>query len=67
MSDAPEPPPAHVPSPAAGGRPATTTRDRVLLVVFWAWAVVLVVATLAHLLHWQGVLDALDVKRWFSR
>jgi hypothetical protein len=39
----------------------------VLLVVFWLWAAVLVVATLAQLFGWSGVLDALDVKRWFAR
>lgn len=48
-------------------RPATTARDRVLLAAFWAWAAVLVVATLAQLFGWQGVLDVLDVKRWFAR
>jgi len=48
-------------------RPATTTRDRVLVAVFWGWAAVLVVATLAQLFKWQGVLDVLDVKNWFSR
>ena len=53
--------------PAAETRPATTTRDRVLLVVFWAWAAVLVLATLAQLFHWQAVLDVVDVKRWFAR
>jgi hypothetical protein len=47
--------------------PATTTKDRLLLVGFWTWAVVLVVATLAQLFGWKGVLDVLDVKRWFSR
>jgi hypothetical protein len=54
--------------PAAGGsRPSTAPRDRVLVAVFWAWAAVLVVATLAQLFKWQGVLDVLDVKRWFAR
>ena len=43
------------------------SRDRVLLAAFWAWAAVLVVATLAQLFGWQGVLDVLDVKRWFAR
>ena len=52
---------------ASDPRPATTTRDRVLVAAFWAWAVVLVVATLAQLFKWKGVLDILDVKNWFSR
>jgi len=49
------------------GPAAATTRDRVLLVVFWAWAAILVVATLAQLCGWDGLLDALDVKRWFAK
>jgi hypothetical protein len=49
------------------GPAAATTRDRVLLVVFWAWAAVLVVVTLAQLCGWDGLLDALDVKRWFAK
>ena len=60
MSEPPE-------SAANEPRPATPTRDRVLVAVFWAWAAVLVVATLAQLFKWQGVLDVLDVKRWFAR
>ena len=48
-------------------RDAATPRDRLLLALFWAWAAVLVVATLAHLFGWQGVLDVVDVKRWFDR
>jgi hypothetical protein len=58
-----EPAPSAAPEP----QPATTTRDRVLLVAFWAWAVLLVVATLAQLLDWQGVKEFLDVKNWFAR
>ena len=58
MSDAP--------STAESPR-APTKRDRLLLVFFWTWAVLLVVATLAQLFHWEGVLNALDVKRWFAR
>jgi len=46
--------------------PAATTRDRMLLVAFWTWAAVLVLATMAQLFGWKGVLDVLDVKRWFS-
>jgi hypothetical protein len=60
MSEPPE-------SAANSSPPSTTTRDRVLVAVFWAWAAVLVVATLAQLFRWQGVLDVLDVKRWFAR
>ncbi len=48
-------------------KPATTRRDRVLVVAFWAWAALLVVATLAQLFGWKGVQEALDVKRWFQR
>ncbi len=56
------------PEPSASGPAAPTSkRDRVLLVAFWAWAVLLVVATLAQLFRWQGVLDAVDVKNWFAR
>jgi hypothetical protein len=59
---------SETPEPSASGAPAaTTTRDRVLVAVFWAWAAVLVVATLAQLFRWQGVLDVLDVKNWFAR
>ncbi len=67
MSDTPEssaPPPSPAPSPQA---PAPGLRDRTLLVVFCAWAALLLVATLAQLFGWQGVLDVLDVKRWFGR
>lgn len=56
--------------PAAGDGPAAaTTRDRVLLAVFWLWAAILVVATVAQFLgpQGEGILDALDAKRWFSR
>lgn len=45
----------------------TTGRDRALLAFFWAWAAVLVLATLARLFGWQGVLEVLDVKRWFAK
>ncbi len=41
--------------------------DRVLVAVFWVWAGVLLVATLAQLMGWDAVLDVLDVKRWFAR
>lgn len=56
--------PAEVPADGPG---AATTRDRVLLGLFWLWAALLLVATLAQLFGWEGVLDALDVKRWFAR
>lgn len=46
---------------------ATAPRDRVLLAVFWAWALVLVVATIAQLFRIEPLLDLLDVKRWFAR
>ena len=56
------------PEPASGGpRPAATWKDRALVVGFWTWAIVLVVATLAQLFHWKGALEYLDVKNWFSR
>lgn len=60
MSDDDKSPPVPAPSPASGG-------DRALLAFFWLWAAVLLVATLAQLFKWQGVLDVLDVKRWFAR
>jgi len=53
--------------PVQDGPAAATTRDRVLLALFWLWAALLLVATLAQLFRWDGVLDALDVKRWFAR
>ncbi len=53
---------------AAGDGPAQATRgDRVLLAAFWLWTVLLVLAALAQIFQWDGVLDALDVKRWFAR
>ena len=55
------------PDPGPSPPRDTTVRDRVLLAAFWAWAAVLVLATLAQLFGWQGVLDVLDVKRWFAR
>jgi hypothetical protein len=54
-------------STAAPATSAPSAGDRVLLFAFWAWAVVLVIATIATVFHLQGVLDVLDVKRWFSR
>ncbi len=38
-----------------------------LLIVFWIWAALLAVITVAQLLGLDGVLDVLDVKRWFTR
>jgi hypothetical protein len=53
--------------PVQDGPAAAATRDRVLLALFWLWAALLLTATLAQLFGWDGVLDALDVKRWFAR
>ena len=63
-----EPAPADTEHAAAGSPDDTapTRGDRVLVVVFWAWAAVLLVATAAQLFGWEGVLDVLDVKRWFA-
>ncbi len=60
MSD-PEAPAADEPAAEPG------TGDRVLVVAFWGWAAVLLVATIAQLFEIEPVLDALDVKRWFAR
>jgi len=54
-------------APAEQDEAPTSRGDRVLLVVFWVWAALLLAATLAHLFGWDGVLDALDVKKWFAR
>jgi hypothetical protein len=65
VTDAPTPQDT---APPTGDGPAyATRRDKVLLVVFWAWAAILLVATVAQLAGWDAVLDALDAKRWFSR
>ena len=55
------------PTGIAGGDAMTEASrgDRILVVVFWVWAGLLLVATLAQLFGWEGVLDVLDVKRWF--
>ena len=45
--------------------PAVSRSDRLRVGVFWVWAGLLLVATVAQLLGWEGVLDVLDVKRWF--
>lgn len=55
------------PEPPSAEPPRATAKDRLLLVFFWAWAGVLVVATLGQLFHWSAVTSALDVKNWFSR
>jgi hypothetical protein len=60
MSDCKEP----GPTDAAA---APSSKDKILVAVFWVWAAVLVVATLAQIFRWQGVLDVLDVKNWFAR
>ena len=62
-------------TPSATTEPAESAPDaagedrasRVLLIVFWLWAGLLVVATIAQLFGLDGVLDVLDVKRWFAR
>jgi hypothetical protein len=64
VTDAPPRPDS---APPNDGPAHATTRDRVLLAVFWIWAVLLLVATLAQLFGWEGLLDALDAKRWFAR
>lgn len=57
-----------MPDDASADGPAhATTGDRVLLACFWVWAALLLLATLAHLFGWDGVLNALDVKHWFSK
>lgn len=62
------PPDDSTPSEApAASSPTVSTGDRLLLIAFWVWAGLLVVATVAQLAGWQGVLDLLDVKRWFAR
>lgn len=54
---------------AADGPKSATTRDRVLLAAFWIWAGLLVLAAVAQFLgpKGEGILDALDAKRWFAR
>src|SRR5438045_1101602 len=44
-------------------KPAVTTKDKILVAAFWAWAVLLVVAPLAQLFHWKGVMGVFDVRR----
>ena len=53
--------------PVRDGPAAATARDRLLLALFWIWAALLLTGALAYLFGWDGVLDALDVKRWFAR
>jgi hypothetical protein len=60
MAESPE-------SSAKNPAPAAPARDRLLVAAFWIWAALLVVATLAQLFRWQGVLDFIDVKNWFAR
>jgi len=55
------------PTGSATDSPNEDRASRVLLVVFWIWAGLLVVATIAQLFGLDGVLDVLDVKRWFAR
>jgi hypothetical protein len=56
-------------SEPAGPETTPTPRrgDRALLVLFWTWAAVLVVATIAQLFRIEPILDVLDVKNWFAR
>jgi hypothetical protein len=63
MSDAPD----DARPAAAAPKACVTPRDRLLLAAFWTWAALLLVAALAHLFGWQGILDLLDVKRLFAR
>ena len=70
MSDPAADSPPSDSSPAdstAEANSTVSTGDRLLLIGFWVWAGLLVVATVAQLAGWQGVLDLLDVKRWFAR
>ena len=68
MSDTLPPADASAADPAAHDGPAAaTSRDKVLVVLFWAWALILLAATLAQLFGWEGLLDAMDVKRWFAK
>ncbi len=62
--------PARNDAPAPNDAPIESTpprRDTLLVFAFWTWAAVLLLATLAQLFGWDGVLDVLDVKRWFAR
>ena len=38
-----------------------------LLAVFWAWAGLLALVTVAQLFEIESILNVLDVKRWFAR
>lgn len=64
---------ASAPAPESGADSATASasagekQGRALLVVFWVWAGLLVVVTIAQLFDIRPVLDLLDVKRWFAR
>ncbi len=55
------------PSQAEATDAAEARRAKVLLGVFWLWAALLLVATVAQLFGLDAVLDVLDVKRWFAR
>ena len=68
MTDSPAPETADASAEAPQEESAPLTLgDRLLVAGFWTWAALLLVVTLAHLFGWDGVLDALDVKRWFGR
>jgi len=64
------PEPHSAPASASDGPPVESTGSaagKALLVVFWIWAALLAVITVAQLFGLDGVLDVLDVKRWFAR
>ena len=69
MTDSPAPETTADPADTATSEDAAplTPGDRLLVVGFWIWAGLLLLVTLSHLFGWDGVLDALDVKRWFGR
>ena len=62
-SDSASASPSAVPVSGEAGEPSRA--DQLLVIVFWVWAALLAVATLAQLFGWEQVLDLLDVKRWF--
>jgi hypothetical protein len=62
----PEPTAATASAPSAV-ETTPETKGRLLLGLFWVWAGLLVVVTIAQLFDLRAVLDVLDVKRWFAR
>lgn len=69
MSAEPTPADSPPPAPDGAGDPEEGARrtGNVLLAVFWIWAALLVVVTVAQIFELEGVLNVLDVKRWFAR